>query len=368
MSRILLLLDQKENRTLLAGELSQSHEVLVSHDDAALDQPFDLCMVDGRALDRLWERVQARKASEQPVFLPVLLVTSRPDVKMITRRLWQSVDELIIAPIEKPELRARVEVLLRSRGLSVSLRDRAEEAERAARLRDDVLAVVSHDLRNPLNVVLTSTSFLLEFGASQPPRASQQLELIRRSATQMNRLIQDLLEISVIEAGRLSVESRPEPVDALLEEACVMFAHAAGEGGVELACEPPGAAVHVRADRQRVNQVLGNLIGNALKFTPRGGRIVIRAQREGDFVRFAVSDTGAGIGADELPHVFERFWQARQSRQGGAGLGLAISRGIVEAHGGRIHAESTVGVGSTFGFTLPVAEGGAPDDAPPGRG
>jgi signal transduction histidine kinase len=196
VSRILLLLDQKENRALLYEELARSHELVQADDDGALDGAFDLLLLDGRALDRLWERVQRRKEAEQPVFLPVLLVTSRPGVKMITRQLWRSVDELIVTPIEKPELRARVEILLRARGLSLELGERAREAERATHVRDDVLAVVSHDLRNPLNLVFTSSSFLLDVADDLPKLHREQLTMIRRAAGQMNRLIQDLLEVS----------------------------------------------------------------------------------------------------------------------------------------------------------------------------
>ena len=354
MSRILLLLDQKENRALLAGELSLSHELVQAEDDAALDGDFDLCVVDGRALDRLWERVQGRKEAEQPVFLPVLLVTSRPGVKMITRHLWRSVDELIITPIEKPELRARVEILLRARGLSLELGQRADEAERATHVRDDVLAVVSHDLRNPLNLVFTSSSFLLDIAGDLPQTHREQLGMIRRAAGQMNRLIQDLLEVSSVEAGHFPMELRAEPVEPLVREACTLLEHAAESRSIRLECRFDEAAPLVHADRERVLQVLGNLLGNAVKFTPEGGQVQIRAERVDGFVRFAVADTGAGIAEEELAHVFDRFWQARRSRDGGAGLGLAIARGIVLAHGGEMWAESALGRGSTFSFTLPA--------------
>ena len=354
MSRILLLLDQKENRALLAEELARSHELIEGGDDAALDGAFDLCLVDGRALDRLWERVQRRKEAEQPVFLPVLLVTARPGVKMITRHLWRSVDELIITPIEKPELRARVEILLRARGLSLELAQRAEEAEHATHARDDVLAVVSHDLRNPLNLVFTSSSFLLDIADGVPPAHLKQLQMIRRAAGQMNRLIQDLLEVSSVEAGHFPMELRAEPVEPLVREACTLLEHAASLKHIELVCRFDERAPRVHADHERVLQVFGNLIGNAVKFTPEGGEVQIRVDRVDGFVRFSVADTGPGIEEDELSHVFDRFWQARRSREGGAGLGLAIARGIVKAHGGEMWAESTVGRGSTFSFTLPA--------------
>jgi len=354
VTRILLLLDQKENQQLLAAALAGDHEVVLGTADADLGQEFDLCIVDGRSLDRLWERVIERKQREQPVLLPVLLVTARPGVKMITRHVWRGVDELIITPIEKPELRARIQILLRARSLSLELRQRVADAEQAARTRDEVLAMVSHDLRNPLNVVLTGGSFLLDTSTELPARDREQLQLIHRAARRMNRLIQDLLEVAGMEAGNLALDPEPEAVEPLVREACDMLHHAAEEKGVDLSCSFGDDLPRIVADRDRVHQVLGNLIGNALKFTPSGGQVQIQVEAERGSVRIAVTDTGPGIPRGDLPHVFDRFWQAQRARDGGAGLGLAIARAIVEAHGGEIHAESEVGRGSAFVFTLPA--------------
>jgi len=354
MTRILLLLGQRENQRLLADELGQGYEICAGDCEDELDREFDLCIIDGPTLERLRERVSERKASEQPIFLPFLLVTSRPGVKMITRHLWRSVDELIITPIEKPELRARVEILLRARGLSLSLAQRADEAERATHVRDDVLAVVSHDLRNPLNLVFTSSSFLLDIAGDLPPTHREQLGMIKRAAGQMNRLIQDLLEVSSVEAGHFPMEVRAEPVEPLVREACALLEHAAAQKSIHLTCQFDEDAPVVHADRERILQVFGNLVGNAVKFTPDGGEVRITAERVDGMVRFSVADTGAGIAEDELSHVFDRFWQARRSRDGGAGLGLAIAQGIVKAHGGEMWAESELGRGSTFSFTLPA--------------
>jgi signal transduction histidine kinase len=367
VKRILLLLDRKENQQLLAAELAKDHEVVVGTADADLEQPFDLCVVDGLSLDRLWERVQRRKEEEQPILFPVLLVTSRPDVKMITRHVWRSIDELIITPIEKPELRARIQVLLRSRSLSLALRRRAEDAEQATRTRDEVLAMVSHDLRNPLNLVLTANEFLLETATGLQPQERDQLQMIRRATAQMNRLIQDLLEVSGMEAGNISMEARPEAVEPLVREVCGMLEHAASAGSIGLVCEVAPDLPRVCADRDRIHQVLGNLIGNALKFTPEGGRIHVRADRDGDCVRVSVTDDGEGIGEEDLPHVFDRFWQARRAREGGAGLGLAIAQRIIDAHGGEIRVESEVGRGSTFVFTLPAHDGPEGEASPDER-
>jgi signal transduction histidine kinase len=357
LKRILLVLEHQENQALLAAELERDHDVITGSDEADLDQDFDLCILDGASLDRLQDHVSARKDAAQPVLLPVLLVTSRPGVKMITRHLWRIVDELIVAPIEKPELRARVEILLRARSLSLALAQRADEAEQATRMRDELLAMVSHDLRNPLNLVLTNGWLLLEGGAELDETARGQVEMIRRAADHMHRLIQDLLDVSGIEAGSFAVELRRETADTLVDEACHLLEHEAIGRGISLVTRVAPDLPPVCADRGRILQLFGNLIGNAIKFTQEDGAIIISAEDVCDAVRFSVADDGPGISAEDLPRVFDRFWRGGGgARARGAGLGLAIARGIVQSHGGTISVDSDVGEGSTFSFTLPRAD------------
>lgn len=354
MNRILLLLDQRENRALLEEELARDHEVGTGETAAALEREFDLCILDGHALDRLGEQVHERREAEQPIFLPVLLVTTRPQVKLITRQLWRIVDDLIVTPIERPELRARIAIMLRARELSLELSGRIAEAERATRTRDEVLAMVAHDLRNPLNLVYTSADLLLDAGTGLEPKQREQLQVIHRAAERMNRLIQDLLEVSSAEAGQIAIEPHSQSPEHLVREACSLSQHVAEEKSIELVCEADADLPAVQADHDRILQVFNNLIGNALKFTPEGGRVVVHAEPAPAAVRFSITDTGPGIPEADLPHIFDRFWQAERSHQGGAGLGLAIARGIIAAHGGEIRVESTVGRGSTFTFTLPA--------------
>ena len=227
------------------------------------------------------------------------------------------------------------------------------EAQEAVRSREDLLAIVSHDLRNPLGVVLASTSLLLK--SNLPPdkqeRARRQVEAIQRAGNRMNRLIRDLLDFASIQAGRLSVSLRPQDVAAMVTEVLDVMEPLASPKGQHLVADvAPGLAI--RCDHDRVIQLFSNLVGNAIKFTPDGGTITVRAMSEGDVVRFAVSDTGPGIPRDELAYVFDRYYQAQRKNRDGIGLGLSIARGIVEAHGGRIWAESEEGKGSTFSFTL----------------
>ena len=224
-------------------------------------------------------------------------------------------------------------------------------AQDATHLRDEVLGIVSHDLRNPLNVISMASALILDGAIPEPVR--RPAETIQRMVVQMNHLIQDLLEVSRIEAGSLEVEPQPVAAPDLLRSAYEAWAPLAGAKSIALAVETDAGAPAVLADTARVLQVFSNLIGNAVKFTPEGGRIVLGAEPDEGAVRFRVADTGSGIPAGQLTRVFDRFWQARENRRGGAGLGLAIAKGIVEAHGGRIWAESVEGQGSTFFFTLP---------------
>jgi PAS domain S-box-containing protein len=250
---------------------------------------------------------------------------------------------------------AVAEVLAEQAALAIEKARLYRESREASRLRDEVLSVVSHDLRNPLNTIFMSSSFLCD---TLPPDGQEstlrQVQIIRRAADQMNRLIQDLLDVAQIEAGRLPIEPFPASAAALVEEARESFGPLAESRGIRLEVEAPGELPRVCADRDRVLQVFSNLIGNAVKFTPEGGKIRVSAREEGARVRFLVRDTGEGIAPEEIPYLFNRFYQVRAARRGGAGLGLSIARGIVEGHGGRIWVESTPGEGSTFCFTLPV--------------
>jgi signal transduction histidine kinase len=236
-----------------------------------------------------------------------------------------------------------------------------QRAQEAIRARDEVLRVVSHDLRNPVGAVRMGAEFLIdELGGQLGDGAlGRTLHTIRRAADRANRMIDDLLDISRIEAGRLAIEPAPESMAPLLEEAVEMHRRAAGEQEVELSLCVEEPLPPVVVDRDRIVQVLGNLIGNALKFTPPGGRVEVGAATEGEEVVCWVADTGAGIAPEQLPHLFDRFWQARPTDRRGLGLGLAIVKGLVAAHGGRIGVESEPGRGSRFRFTLPRAVGPA---------
>ncbi|HEY2065557.1 MAG TPA: PAS domain-containing sensor histidine kinase [Gemmatimonadaceae bacterium] len=230
------------------------------------------------------------------------------------------------------------------------------DLEAATRLRDDVLAAVAHDLRDPLGTMSICARTLL---ADEQPTVESVREiasLLQRSTDWMDRLIRDLSDVSSIEAGRLSLYRRSVAPTVVLAETIHLHAVPASAAGVALELDVPRGLPDVHADPERLLQAFGNLVTNALKFTQRGGRIILHAERDPVGVRFTVEDSGAGIAPDLLPHVFDRFWN-RPPGGGvrGSGLGLAIVRGIVEAHGGSIGVESELTKGSRFSLTLPRA-------------
>jgi signal transduction histidine kinase/DNA-binding NarL/FixJ family response regulator len=234
-----------------------------------------------------------------------------------------------------------------------------ERASRAVRARDEVLGIVAHDLRNPLSAIAMSAELLCNPSLSDAERA-EHLVGLRQCTEQMERLIQDLLDVTRIEAGRLRVEAEPLDMGPVLREVTQMLHLGAASHGLTVEVAGTVGLRPVLADRQRIVQVLSNLVGNAIKFSPTGGRVTVRAKLAPGEVVVSVTDAGPGIPEDQLPNLFDRFWQARSARRGGAGLGLVIAKGIVEAHGGSIGVQSHPGAGSTFSFSLPLADLPAP--------
>jgi signal transduction histidine kinase len=229
-----------------------------------------------------------------------------------------------------------------------------QEAEVGLRMREELLATVAHDLKNPLSMIrITSDLAVKELKGNEELR--RLFHSIREAVLEMQRLIHDLLELTQIESGRIVLDRSPHDATDLVE-ACVKGSlPQASARSIEIVPDiRPGECI-ADCDRNRILQVLSNLVGNAIKFTAPGGRVRIDAQATGEGIRFSVIDNGPGIPAEQLPYVFERYWQARRAQQRGTGLGLSIARGLVEAHGGRIWAESALNIGSRFFFVLPEA-------------
>jgi len=269
------------------------------------------------------------------------------EVATLERRPWGPDDVHLLEAVAT----RLVAVLDRQRSLDAERRARAQ-AEAAVRQRDEVLAIVAHDLRNPLNRISLSASFLREsLGSGADPRP---WDLMQRGVKDMDRLIQDLLDVSRMEAGGLQLDRSQLPLAPLLAEVEEQFRELARSRGVHFECGADSAIPNVLADRRRLVQALSNLIDNALRLTPTGGTVNVEALPAPGYVEFVVRDTGPGIPAEHLPHLFDRFWQGARARRGGAGLGLAIVKGIVEAHGGRIFAESRPGEGAVFRFWIPA--------------
>lgn len=230
-------------------------------------------------------------------------------------------------------------------------REAKEKAEAAVRVRDETLGIVSHDLRNPLTTIALSADLLRD---SEPEEQPELIDTIRNSARQMQRLIQDLLDVARVETGGLAVATTVIDPETLVREVCAQHEPLAEHKNVRLACELATPLPRICADHDRLVQVLGNLIGNAVKFTPERGAITIEAKKRDGQVHFVVRDTGPGIPEADLKNVFTPYWQAKKTAHLGAGLGLAIVRGIIAAHGGQVWAENAPGGGAMFTFTVPI--------------
>jgi signal transduction histidine kinase len=228
-------------------------------------------------------------------------------------------------------------------------------ANDALDLRDEFLAIVSHDLRNPLNAIALNTQLLERLVSSGDPRLGRISRSLDSSIAQMQRIISDLLDLAAIEAGRLSVQPRPGDARTPIQESVAISRSVGASKSIALDAGIGPDPLPARFDPGRITQVLDNLIHNALKFTPDGGRISVGGRRTDNVVEIRVRDTGPGLKPEELSVIFDRFRQVEKRGRRALGLGLYISRSIVESHGGRIWAESVPGEGSTFLFTLPQA-------------
>ncbi len=233
-----------------------------------------------------------------------------------------------------------------------------QEARRAVRDRDEMLAIVSHDLRNPINAIVMLTGAVLsrdgEAAGTGPIIERDEVEAISGAARQVDGLIQDLQDVSRISTGRLRVEYRPASALEIMKEAADVFEPVMHDASLNFVRDFRDGDADVLADRHRIHQVLSNLLGNAVRFTPHGGEVVLSIRRDDDMLRISVRDTGPGVAPEDISRLFMRYWQAPRLQRAGSGLGLFIAKGIVEAHGGEIGVASQVGLGSEFWFTLPM--------------
>jgi signal transduction histidine kinase len=315
---------------------------------------LDLSLPDAHGLDTV------RRMLEVAPGTPIIVLTGTDDERLALQAVHAGAqDYLAKGRVDGPLLARSIRYAIERNRLEQERahllraeREARATAEAAAQARDEVLRVVSHDLGNYLSAASVNTTVLQRILPEESEGLRERVAGIRDAIGQMQRLRQDLLDVASIEAGRLSVEPEPHDPLTLLAEAQEMFGPVAAEQRVELVLRSSEPLPGVRADRSRVLQVLGNLVGNAIKFTPRDGRISLGADACAGSVRISVADTGTGIPPEHLPHVFDRFWKVNEGNRHGAGLGLAIARGIVEAHEGRIAVHNT-GTGCRFEVRLP---------------
>jgi len=233
------------------------------------------------------------------------------------------------------------------------IREAEEALKEAIAARDEVLAVVSHDLRNPVGTIAAAAELVADVPLSQE-RRNEHLHTIRRAADRVNRLIQDLLDVAKIEAGKIVLDLSYEEMSELVKDTVAQAGWLAEQEGVKLLFEGEEMSIKAHVDRNKILQVMSNLIENALKFTPKGGRVTVSTKREGDNLLIAVADTGMGIEPQVLDNLFDRFWQGHREDGKGSGLGLTIVKGILGAHGTTVQVRTEIGTGSSFEFLLPI--------------
>jgi len=369
------LLERAAIDTLLCKAIDELCTALLADADAvilteeALDDPSFSTLVE--VLDR------------QPAWsdIPVLVFAGGEETRTSLRTL-AVIDQLrnvtlIERPIRLAAVLSIVRSALRSRQRQYELRDvllalhaARAEAEDASRMKDEFLATLSHELRTPLNAILGWTT-MLRHGQVEAARVPKVLDVVDRNARAQAQLIEDVLDMARIITGKLRVDTKPLQLLPLVEAAIDSMGPAADAKGVTLALKAPASLPAVRGDANRLQQVFWNLISNAVKFTPAGGRAEVVVEREGANLRIDVGDTGAGLAAEFLPFVFDRFRQADQSvtrGHGGLGLGLAIVKHLIELHGGRVSVRSDgPGRGTTVTVLLPALSTASVASLPPAR-
>jgi signal transduction histidine kinase len=248
---------------------------------------------------------------------------------------------------------ARLDTMASTAAVSLQRATILQELRQSMQAREHMLRILAHDLRNPINTISMAASSLRDANTKESLRTTM-IGMIDRSTRRVNRLIEDLIDNAIIErSGKLPMNPQLQGARDIVDEVCELSKVQARKKAIEVYCHIESNAT-IFADRDRLLQVLTNLLDNAIKFTPEGGTVRLKAEEEPDAIRFLISDTGPGISEDEREHVFEPYWQASSTAHSGVGLGLAIAKQVVEQHGGEIWVESKPGQGTTFVFTIPT--------------
>jgi signal transduction histidine kinase len=350
----------KTDESLRVEREKADHELVRRR--ANIEERANAVVQDARdRADDVLEAARAVADEGNPATTPAreeALLAERERADDALRSERETADEILHA--ERHQQRSAREVLLRLEREDTDTRLLTERArtDEVVATREDFMAMASHDLR-ALLAGIDATTAVLARGApadAGPASVHAQVARIGRFTARMNRLIGDLVDVASIEAGKLRIAPEIQEPVRVVKDSIEAFQASASASGMSLVSEILPGVTLARFDHERILQVLANLMSNAIKFSPKGARILLRVQPSGDEVLFSVSDSGSGIPEDKLEAVFQRFWQIGRNDRRGLGLGLYISRCIVEAHGGRIWAESSVGKGSSFQFTLPTRE------------
>ena len=364
-ARILVVDDEPRNIRLLESLLARDgYEVLSATDGheacrRVIEDNPDLVLLDAMMPQMNgFEVCGWIRSREATALLPVVMVTALNSTEEKVHALETGADDFLSKPINRMELKAKVRSLLRVRSLQEALGRKNDELRRAEELREGLVQMIVHDLKNPLTGIQAAIELLMDSHLGPNPGAMRLASSVRLSCHSMMEMILNMLDIGKMEENRDILDAADLDLSSVLTrdvEECVGSARAAGVE-IVVACPTPGP--RVRVDRGLVQRVVANLLNNAMKHTPAGGRVTISARAVGEQVEVCVGDTGEGIPPEEAERIFDKF--ARVEGQRGAtrqdrGLGLTFCRMAVEAHGGRIKVESEPGRGSVFTFTLPAS-------------
>ncbi|MBI4376228.1 MAG: hybrid sensor histidine kinase/response regulator [Elusimicrobia bacterium] len=363
-SRLILVVDDEEEQLFYVRETLElaGHRVLSASSAAEAGsiietQKLALILADLRLGGHSGLELLALARQKDPVTVGILL-TGHGSLESALEAMREGVFDYLVKPCSPEALVPAVQRGLEHHKLRLELLHKTSELEKLElRLRDKAQMIhnVSHELKNPLAVVCGYSAFLLDRPDPAPEELRKSLQSIHNNAQRLSGLLEELLESARLANHKVKLDLSDIPVESLAREMIEDSRFQAEQRQLDLAFYSGAGAARVRADKGRAQQILGNLLGNAIKFTPAGGAVKLLVEPDGGMIRFCVRDTGIGIAESDLPHLFERFYQAGNAQKDypGLGLGLEIAKGLVELHGGRIWAESRPGHGSSFYFTLP---------------